>query len=174
MKHTSVQIHPLRPEDAQAVVDAEDEHTVRWLSGGVSTLAGTQAYIERLAVDVATGASKRAFGIWLDGQCVGTVDFDADIRDDGLVAGDVNLAYGVAPTVRGRGVAVAAVELACALIAERGVGTRAVIRADARNLASGRVAEKAGFVHLRDVVSQTETDDQGQPVIQRVFGRQLT
>ena len=167
-----VDVAPLRPEHAEAIVDAEDDATMRWLSGGRSTVDGTTDYIARLARDAEQGASKRAFGIWVDGALVGAADFDADVTD-GLEPGDVNIAYGVAPWVRGRGVAGCAVELLCSIIRERGVGTRAVIRSDVRNPASARVAEKAGFAHLRDVPSSTETQDDGSPVILRVFGRSL-
>lgn len=167
-----ISLAPLRPEDAAAIVAAEDALTVRWLSGGESTLEGTEEYIRGLDEAAGNGAGKRAFGIWADGRCVGTVDYDPAALD-GLEPGDVNLAFGVAPEVRGRGVAGRAVELACALIAERGVGSRAVIRADARNPASARVAQKAGFTWLRDVPSSTETGEDGSPVILRVFGRAL-
>lgn len=167
-----ISIQPLRREDARAVVDAEDDETVRWLSEEKSTIRGTEEYISRLARDAKQGKPKRAFGIWLDGRCVGTVDYDPDVTD-GLEPGDVNIAYGVAPWARGRGVAVHAVELICATIRERAVGTRAVIRTDARNPASSRVAEKAGFTHLRDVHVTTETQDGGRPVVMHVYGRTL-
>lgn len=167
-----ISIQPLRLEDARAVVDAEDEQTVRWLSEEKSTIEGATEYIAQLARDANQGKPKRAFGIWLDGRCVGTVDFDPDVTD-GLEPGDVNIAYGVAPWVRGRNVAARAVELICATIRERAVGTRAVIRTDARNTASSRVAEKAGFVHLRDVHITTERLDNGRPVVMHVYGRDL-
>ncbi|MFC0673699.1 GNAT family N-acetyltransferase [Brachybacterium hainanense] len=165
-----ISLAPLRPADAPAIVEAEDALTVRWLSGGESTVEGTAAYIDRLARDAEAGRAKRAFGIWAEGCCVGTIDYDPEVAD-GLDAGDVNIAYGVAPWMRGRGVAVRAVELICAVIRERGIGTRAVIRADARNPASARVAEKAGFVHLRDVESTEETREDGSPVVLKIFGR---
>ena len=167
-----VSLAPLRPEDAQAIVDAEDHLTVRWLSEGESALEGTEQYIVQLARDAEQGRRKRAFGIWADGRCVGTVDFDPDVTG-GLEPGDVNIAYNVAPWVRGRGVAARAVELICATILERGVGTRAVIRADLRNAASSRVAEKAGFVLLRDVLIEAERQEDGSPVVLRVYGRDL-
>lgn len=166
-----ISVEPLRLEDAAAIVDAEDDQTVRWLSGGTSTVEGTENYIDQLARKAEHGASKRAFGIWVDGRCIGTVDVDAEVTD-GLEPGDVNIAYGVAPWVRGRGVAVRAVELVCGIIRERAVGRRAVIRADTRNRASARVAEKAGFVHLCDVPSTTETMDDGTPVVLRVYVRE--
>lgn len=167
-----ISIEPLRLEDARAVLEAEDEQTVRWLSEEKSTIEGTTEYIAQLARDAEQGKPKRVFGVWLDGRCVGTVDFDPDVTD-GLESGDVNIAYGVAPWVRGRGIAARAVELICATIHERAIGTRAVIRTDTRNVASSRVAEKAGFVHLRDVHITTETLDDGTPVVMHVYGRGL-
>ncbi|GAB4097507.1 hypothetical protein GCM10028787_29820 [Brachybacterium horti] len=167
-----ISIAPLRIEDARAVVDAEDEHTIHWLSGGESTVEGTAAYIAQLVHDAENGKAKRAFGIWLDGRCVGTVDYDPDVTD-GLEPGDVNVAYGVAPEARGRGVAVRAVDLVCDQILERGVGRRAVIRADAQNHASTRVAEKAGFTFLRDIRIASVAGEGGEPEILRVYGREL-
>ena len=167
-----ISIEPLRPEDARAIVEAEDDLTVRWLSEQKSTLEGTSEYIARLAREAEQGKAKRVFGIRLDGRCVGTVDYDPDVTD-GLEEGDVNIAYGVAPWVRGRGIAVRAVELICATIRERRVGTRAVIRADARNAASSRVAEKAGFLHLRDIDIASESQENGQPAVLHVYGLEL-
>lgn len=167
-----VTLQPLRPSDAAAVVAAEDEATVRWLSGGRSTVEGTADFVRRLDREAEQGAAKRAFGIWLDGACVGTADYDPDVTD-GLEPGDVNIAYGVAPWARGHGIAVRAVELLCAIIHDRGIGTRAVIRADVRNPASTRVAEKARFTYLRDVTSSTERQDDGAPVTLRVYGHEL-
>lgn len=167
-----ISIAPLRIEDARAVVDADDEHTVRWLSEGESTVEGTAAFIAQLVHDAENGKAKRAFGIWLDGRCVGTVDCDPDVTD-GREPGDVNVAYGVAPEARGRGVAMRAVDLVCDQILERGVGRRAVIRADARNHASTRVAEKAGFTYLRDIRIAPMPGAGGEPEVLRVYGREL-
>ncbi|MGP9683046.1 GNAT family N-acetyltransferase [Brachybacterium sp. AOP3-A1-3] len=167
-----ISIEPLRLEDARAVVDAEDEQTVRWLSEEKSTIEGTTEFIAQLSRDAELGKPKRVFGIWLDGHCVGTVDFDPDVTD-GLEPGDVNIAYGVAPWVRGRDIAARAVELICATIRDRAVGTRAVIRCDARNAASSRVAEKASFEHLREVQIDTEALDDGSPVVMHVYDRNL-
>ncbi|UEJ84266.1 GNAT family N-acetyltransferase [Brachybacterium halotolerans subsp. kimchii] len=163
-----ISLRPLRREDAHAIVAAEDDATVRFLSGGRSTVQGTEEYVDRLHREASEGRSKRAFGIWADGTCVGTVDYDPQVTD-GLEPGDVNIAYGVAPWIRGRGVAVRAVELVCGIIAERGVGRRVAIRASAENPASRRVAEKAGFVFSHEMRSATDVDETGQPEMFRVF-----
>lgn len=162
-----ISIAPLARTDAAAVVAAEDEEMQRWLTGGQSTVLRTEAYIDALEENARAGASKRAFAIRVDGKCVGTVDFDAEVTD-GLEPGDVNIAYGVAPWMRGRGVASRAVELVCEVIRERGVGRRAVIRTDERNPASARVAERAGFRLVGVHESTEEVGEDGSPVRFRV------
>lgn len=167
-----VLLKPLRIQDAEAVVAAEDRLTVRWFSGGVSTVAGTRAYVERLISAAEQGSTKRAFGIWVEGACVGTIDYSLEVTD-GLDLGDVNIAYGVAPWVRSQGVATDAVIQVSELLRARRVGARAAIRADPRNPASVRVAEKAGFTLLRVAPSTSEVDEAGHPVVFHIFVRDL-
>ncbi|MGJ9426686.1 GNAT family N-acetyltransferase [Nesterenkonia halotolerans] len=165
-----IALRPLLIEDAASIVAAEDDETVRWFSGGRSTVEGTRAYIGRLCEDAAAGSPKRAFGIWGDGECVGTIDYDPDVTD-ALDPGDVNISYGVAPWARGQGVASRAVVLLCEFLEGRDVGRRAAIRADTRNPASARVAQKAGFEELREARSTEEAGEDGVPVVFRVFVR---
>lgn len=168
----NIALRPLLLEDAASLVAAEDDETVRWLSGGRSTVDDTRIYIGRLLEDAATGSAKRAFGIWADGEYVGTIDYDPDVTD-ALDPGDVNISYGVAPWARGHGVASQAVDLLCELLEDLGVGMRAAIRADTRNPASARVAQKAGFKELRQARSTEETTEDGMSVVFRVFVRPL-
>lgn len=167
-----IAIAPLRREDAEALVAAEDAETVRWLTGGWGTVDGTRAYVDRLAADAARGSTKRAFSIAVDGSVVGSVDFDADPQD-GIGPGDVNISYTISPSWRGRGVTARAVRMLCEEIKERGVGTRAVIRCDPANAASARVAQKAGFRLQREILSSSETDENGRPVRLCVYAREL-
>ncbi|WP_165831729.1 GNAT family N-acetyltransferase [Brachybacterium endophyticum] len=168
----TITLHPLTPDDAAAIVAAEDESTIRFLSGGRSTVDGTRAYIERLDREAAAGKRKRTFGIWVEGSLVGTIDYDPDVTD-GLDPGDVNIAYGVASRMRGRGIAVRAVELVCAIIRERGVGDRAAIRTADDNPASQKVASRAGFQHLRTFESATDVDGLGAPLMMQAYVRDL-
>ncbi|MEX0673410.1 MAG: GNAT family protein [Gaiellaceae bacterium] len=65
---------------------------------------------------------------------------------DGLEAGAAEIGYWVAEEARGRGVATAATRLAAAWAFEsHGDLVRLQLRADVENVASNRVAEKAGF-----------------------------
>lgn len=169
----TVVVKPLRVEDAEAVVAAEDHLAIRWFSGGTSTVEGVREYVESLLAAANAGSTKRAFGIWVDGACVGTIDYSLEVTD-GLDSGDVNIAYGVAPWVRGQGVASQAVVQVCETLRDRRIGSRAAIRADLRNPASARVAEKAGFTLLRVVSSASELDEIGDPVVFRIFVRDLS
>ena len=168
----AVFLRPLRIRDAEAIVAAEDHLTVRWLSGGTSTVEGTQAYVERLRIDAEKGSTKRAFGTWVDDACVGIIDYSLE-DTDGLEPGDVNIAYGVAPWVRAQGVATEAVVQVCELLRGRRIGTRAAIRADPRNPASARVAEKAGITQLEVDQSSIELDEGVNRVVFRIFVRDL-
>ncbi|GAA1489510.1 GNAT family N-acetyltransferase [Brachybacterium sacelli] len=168
----TITVEPLRVEDAGAMVAAEDEETIRRLTGGRSTIEGTREYVRRLAENALAGSTKRAFTIRVDGECVGSIDHDADPQD-GIGPGDVNIAYVLAPWLRGRGITARAVELLCAELSRRGAGERAVIRCEADNLASVRVAEKAGFAYVRDVLGTSEDDERSSPVRHRVYVRAL-
>lgn len=168
----TVLLRPLRIRDADAIVAAEDHLTVRWLSGGASTVEGTRAYVESLRTAADSGSTKRAFGIWADRACVGTIDYSLEVAD-GLDPGDVNIAYGVATWVRGQGVTSRAVVEVRGLLRRRRIGSRAAIRAHVRNPDSARVAEKAGFTELRVVPSTSELDEHGAPVVFRIFVQEL-
>lgn len=167
-----VTVTPLRLEDAEAIVAAEDEATRRWLTGGRSTLETTRDHVLRLDAAAARGSTKRAFAMRVDGAVVGSIDFDADPQD-GIGPGDVNISYALAPWMRGRGVTARVVELLCGIMHDRRVGHRAVIRCDPRNLPSARVAQKAGFRFSREILSTTNADEHGEPVTLSVYVREL-
>ena len=152
----------LTADDVEAHNAGEDDLTVRWLTGGYGDVPGTTAHFETLAANAAAGRGKRGYGVWVDGRLGGYVDLDPDNRD-GLVEGDVNISYAVHPWARGRGVAVEAVRLVVDVIRARSIGERVAIRVEPENVASVRVAEKAGFTYVRDFESSTDTHE-GVPV----------
>ena len=151
-----VELRALTPADAEAHHAGEDEATVRWLSGGRSTLEGTRQYLEHLAASGRSGTGKQAFGVDLDGRLAGYVDYDPDVEPHDVAGhtigpGDVSLAYAVHPWARGRGVAVEAVRLLCDRLRAEGIGGRAFIKVEPENTASVRVAQKVGFRYLGEV-----------------------
>ncbi|MBO2463453.1 GNAT family N-acetyltransferase [Actinomadura violacea] len=139
-----ITLSPLRPDDAEAHLAGEDEPMVRWLSGGRSTRSVVDAYIRHCQEQWDTGGSLRAFGIRVEpaGTLAGTVDLRSNV--EGLGPGQMNVAYGIYPAWRGRGLATRAVLLACGYAATAG-GRQAVIRVEPENSASVAVARRAGF-----------------------------
>ncbi|MFY9913438.1 MAG: GNAT family N-acetyltransferase [Nocardioidaceae bacterium] len=158
----TVEVRPFRIPDAAAHCAGEDELIVRWLTGGYGDVEGTIEYFEWLYSEIEAGARKRPFGVWLDGQLCGYIDYNPD-TDDGIEPDHVNVSYAVHPWARGKGIAVEAVGLVCELLREGKVGRRAAIRVEPENARSVRVAEKAGFTYVRDFISATDTDPDGSP-----------
>jgi RimJ/RimL family protein N-acetyltransferase len=145
----SVTLSPLRLDDVDAHLAGEDGELVRWLSGGPATREGVEAYIRHCDVQWATGGPLRAFGIRFSGETlIGTVDLR--FEGEGLASGEVNVAYGLYPAWRGRGLATRAVGLVCGYATEHGA-TVAVIKAEPQNSASARVARRAGFGFVRRI-----------------------
>ena len=137
-----ITLSPLRPADAEAHLAGEDEQLIRWLSGGPGTREGVDAYIRHCEEQWATAGTLRAFGIraGADGTLAGTIDLR--FAAEGLTRGQVNVAYGLYPAWRGRGLATRAVLLVCRYAA--GVGSEeAVIQVEPGNAASMAVARRA-------------------------------
>lgn len=155
----TVELRALTAADAAEHCAGEDEATVRWLTGTPGTVEGTARYFEQLARNARDGLGKRGFGVVLDGRLAGYVDVDPDPeprrgdRPDGVAVGpgDVSIAYAVHPWARGRGVAVEAVRLVCDVARTQALGSRAVLQVEPENVASMRVAAKAGFRRVGDV-----------------------
>ena len=107
-----------------------------------------------------------------DDRLAGYVDCDPDVMD-GLEPGDVNISYAVHPWARGRGVASEAVRLILEYIRENHIGTRAAIRVEPDNVASVRVAEKSGFIHVHNFTSGTDKHPDGTPARLRLYVHDL-
>ncbi|MFJ6659898.1 GNAT family N-acetyltransferase [Streptomyces sp. NPDC091377] len=140
----TITLSPLRLDDVEAHLAGEDELLVRWLNGGPGTRAGVEAYVRYCREQWDTGGPLRAFGIRVGAGevLVGTVDLR--FAGEGLAPGQVNVAYGLYPSWRGRGLATRAVLLACRYAAGEG-GAEAVIQVEPENPASAAVAQRAGF-----------------------------
>ncbi|MFC8720675.1 GNAT family N-acetyltransferase [Kitasatospora sp. NPDC057198] len=140
----TVTLWPLGPDDAEAHLEGEDEQLVRWLNGGPGTRQGVEAYLRHCREQWEAAGPLRAFGIRAGdgGVLAGTVDLR--FTGEGLLPGQVNVAYGLYPAWRGRGLATRAVLLAARYAAGAG-GAEAVIQVDPENPASAAVARRAGF-----------------------------
>lgn len=139
-----ITLSPLRLDDVEAHLAGEDEPLVRWLSGGPGTREGVEAYIRHCREQWDTAGPLRAFGIRVgaDETLAGTIDLR--FAAEGLAPGQVNVAYGLYPFWRGRGLATRAVRLVSRYAASEG-GQEAVIRVEPENAASAAVAQRAGF-----------------------------
>lgn len=139
-----IALSPLRLDDAATHLAGEDEPMVRRLSGGPGTREGVEAYIRHCEEQWETAGPLRAFGIRVGAAetLAGTIDLR--FAAEGLAPGQVNVAYGLYPSWRGRGLATRAVRLVSRFAAGEG-GEEAVIRVDPDNAASAAVARRAGF-----------------------------
>ncbi|MFE6766711.1 GNAT family N-acetyltransferase [Streptomyces sp. NPDC057689] len=139
-----VTLSPLRLDDVRAHLAGEDELLVRRLNGGPGTREGVEAYFRHCREQWDTAGPLRAFGIRVGagGVLAGTVDLR--FAGEGLAPGQVNVAYGLYPLWRGRGLATRAVLLASQYAARVG-GAQAVIQVEPENSASAAVALRAGF-----------------------------
>ncbi|MFD3947981.1 GNAT family N-acetyltransferase [Streptomyces sp. NPDC058579] len=147
-----ITLSPLRLDDVEAHLAGEDELLVRWLNGGPGTREGVEAYFRHCWEQWSTAGPLRAFGIraGADGALAGTIDLR--FAGEGLAPGQVNVAYGLYPSWRGRGLATRAVLLASQYAAAEG-GEEAVIQVDPENPASAAVARRAGFTPGRQAQS---------------------
>ncbi|MBA2348300.1 MAG: GNAT family N-acetyltransferase, partial [Solirubrobacterales bacterium] len=104
-----------------------------------------RVHIERAVTMWAAGGPVFSFGIRLvaDDSLVGTID--VQLRQPYLSERQANLAYGLYPVGRGKGLATRAVLLAVELLRRRGDVDEVVIRTEAGNPASAAVAKRAGF-----------------------------
>lgn len=168
----TVTLRPLTAADIEAHNAAEDDQIVRWLTGERGTVESTRRHFEQLAANLAAGQGKRGFGVLLDGRLAGYVDCDPH-NTDGTAPGDVNIAYTTHAWARRRGVATAAVGLMCDYIRAHAIGPRAVLRIEPENIASRRVAERAGFRFVGEFTSATDTAPDGTPATMRLYVRDL-
>ncbi|MFF2147173.1 GNAT family N-acetyltransferase [Kitasatospora sp. NPDC058190] len=139
-----VTLSPLRLDDVEAHLAGEDELLVRWLNGGPGTREGVEAYFQHCREQWEAAGPLRAFGIRVDADEVLAGTIDLRFAGQGLVPGQVNIAYGLYPSWRGRGLATRAVLLASRYAASEG-GAEAVIQVEPENPASAAVAQRAGF-----------------------------
>lgn len=140
-----VVLAPLDLGDVAEHLAGEDEELIRWLNGGPGTRETVEAHVRACMAAWDAGGPTITFGIRTGApeRLVGTVD--AHLGLAGLEPGQANIAYGLYPHARGRGLASRAVALTCTFLAARHGVREAVIRTDPANAASAAVALRTGF-----------------------------
>ncbi|MCX4684142.1 GNAT family N-acetyltransferase [Kitasatospora purpeofusca] len=149
-----VVLTPFRVADIDAHLAGEDDQLVRWLNGGPSTRAGTEEYVRRCTAQWLYRGPARVFGIRTGPEPVLAGTIDLRFAMPRLGPGQVNIAYGLYPAWRGRGLATRAVHLVCRYAAQEGA-SEGVIRVDPENTASAAVARRAGFRYSERVMEPT-------------------
>lgn len=122
-------------ERGDAHLAGEDELLVRRLNGGSGTREGIEAYFRHRREQWDTAGPLRAFGIRMGTAELLAGTIDLRFAGEGLAPGQVNVAYGLYPSWRGRGLATRAVLLATRYAASEG-GAEAVIQVEPENPAS--------------------------------------
>lgn len=133
-------LRALSVSDAETWRAGEDIEQIRWMGApGPASMENVLAAIHRWQADWAEDGPVRQWGIWSNDRLVGGVELR--IRDDGRA----NISYVVFPRWRKQGIASGAVRTA-SVWALGNLGVSAVVAiVDEDNLASRRVAERAGF-----------------------------
>ncbi len=138
-------LRPMTLDDAATHLAGEDELTVRFLSGGRSSLETVCAQIERNRRSWEVGGPIRCFGIReaATGELIGIVE--ANVAAPGYRSGVANISYGLYPHARGRGFVTRAVRLMVRHLTENSIAAVAVIQVDPENQDSARVPPRLGF-----------------------------
>jgi RimJ/RimL family protein N-acetyltransferase len=140
----AVRLRPWRQDDVDAVLAAlVDPVTKLWNAGWVETRQDALVWLERRQDWSLGDHASWAVEDTATAELLGSVSLHSIDRN----ANDAEIGYWTMPDARGRGVAVAAVDAAC----RWGFATLPIDRIElchaVENAASGRVAEKAGFVY---------------------------
>jgi RimJ/RimL family protein N-acetyltransferase len=134
----------LTAEDAADHLAGEDEEMAKWLSGGRSTLANVEKAILKWQRNWQTGGPCRAFGVFdcATNRLVGFVEVNLALIAE---PGQVNVSYGVHRQWRRQGLAVRTINLMDQYLRTATEASRIVLRIAPANVASLKLAEKAGF-----------------------------
>lgn len=141
----TIVIQPLRPADAVDHLDGEDPELVRWLNGGPGTLDTVTSYLAAVERRWAAGGPTLSFAIRSATNHTLGGTLDIHFGQEFVPDTHANLAYGLYPTYRGRGLATRSVLLALTFLRNHTALTDALIRTDLDNVRSAAVALRAGF-----------------------------
>jgi RimJ/RimL family protein N-acetyltransferase len=143
-------IRPKRPTDAEAITAAcQDPEIPRWtFVPSPYSLADAQAFLAKSAEEEAEGRSANFLAVDADGSLLGSFSVMELDREPGF--GEIG--YWVAAEARGRGIATRGVRLLADWARDELGLTRIEILPHKDNVASRRVAEKAGFTDTGELV----------------------
>jgi RimJ/RimL family protein N-acetyltransferase len=139
-----VLMRPFADSDANRIVEAcLDPSTQHWLAPLSPTYGLDDAHSYLLAIRemAALGRGLTWCVADADGQCIGSIG----VEGLGGYARRVEIGYWTHPDSRGRGLTAEAVRLVTAHLEETGLADSILIRCAARNTASRRVAQAAGY-----------------------------
>ena len=138
-------LRPLTAEDAADHLAGEDEEMAKWVSGGRSTTATVDAFIRNSQENWRSGGPRRAFGIFncASNRLLGFIEVNMARL---VEPGQVNISYGVFRQWRRQGVALGAINLMDEYLRTATDARQMVLRIAPENIASLKLAEKAGFI----------------------------
>lgn len=137
-------IRPLTTGDAADHLAGEDNEMAKWVSGGRSTQAAVEVFIRNNQESWRSGGPRRAFGVFVcaSNRLAGFIEVNlARVVEPG----QVNVSYGVFPQWRRQGVALRAINLMDEYLRTATDAGQMVLRIAPANIASLKLAEKAGF-----------------------------
>ena len=138
-------------DDVDEHLAGEDSATVKYFSGGVSSVQSVTDWINRSAKENLAGGPKLTFGIVLvqTNKLVGVVDINTNVHDIEFLQNDQgNIAYSVYPNYRKNGYATRAIDLLCKNVNKLMYVKTAVIRTNLDNTPSEQVALSASFTYI--------------------------
>jgi RimJ/RimL family protein N-acetyltransferase len=154
-----VELRHFRPDDALTHLTGEDEEISKWLSGGVSTEESVLRWIQSNEENWSGAGPRFAFAIQAQaGELAGMIEVNVDHSHfAGLDPGDANVSYGLYLQYRGRGLATSAILSVRDFMISKGV-KRAIIRVEAENFNSIRLAERCGYAQRGVVTNGVGTE----------------
>jgi RimJ/RimL family protein N-acetyltransferase len=141
-----ITLRPRTLSDVDAQMAGQDHLYEQWLDWDPPSRESVTAMIVAASQSWDQGTERYDFGVF-DAESDALIgNALANHIDPLLGVGEVNIAYGVFPSWRGRGVAGRIVELLCGWLSEHPAATTAVLKIDADNHGSLVVAKRHGFI----------------------------
>jgi RimJ/RimL family protein N-acetyltransferase len=138
-------LRPQTMEDAADHLAGEDDEIARWASGGRSTLSTVETFIRNNLESWLNGGPRRAFGVFhcSNNRLIGFIEVNLARL---VNPGQANVSYGIFPQWRRKGLALRAIDLMDQYLRTATEARQIVLRIAPGNIASLKLAEKAGFI----------------------------